>query len=190
VVPQHRWACGRCRAVHLVSDVSNNENPIFVPWTRDAGAALRAFGNLVVTSTHRWLNANVRFIKGILNVGEASAVLNDPLNSYLASLSMPQLHKFSPTSRCVTRYSLPAAPRFRICSKRLRNLAHCSTGRNSGHALASDPDNRTANGQLRRTSEHFSIPSQHISRQHLSLNFPRIAVLHCFSEDFRVSCSW
>jgi hypothetical protein len=70
------------RAIAVVQYISclmypNNENPIFAPWTRDAGGGPRClweFGGHLYT--HRWLNANVRFIRGILNVGEASAVLN------------------------------------------------------------------------------------------------------------------
>ena len=70
------------RAIAVVQYISclmypNNENPIFAAWTRDAGGGppcLWEFGGHLYT--HRWLNANIRFIKGILNAGEASAALN------------------------------------------------------------------------------------------------------------------
>jgi hypothetical protein len=66
-------------AVQYISSLMypNKENPIFAPWTPDAGGGppcLWEFGGHLYT--HRWLDANVCFLRRILNVGEASEVLN------------------------------------------------------------------------------------------------------------------
>ena len=54
-----------------------NENPVFAPWTPDAGGGppcLWEFGGHLYS--HRWLDANVGFLKRALNVQGASDALN------------------------------------------------------------------------------------------------------------------
>lgn len=70
------------RAVATVQYVSclmypENENPVFAPWTPDAGGGppcLWEFGGHLYT--HRWLDANVRFLKEKLRSQEVGGVLN------------------------------------------------------------------------------------------------------------------
>ncbi len=56
---------------------SENENPVFAPWTPDGGGGppcLWEFeGHLY---SHRWLEPNVTFLKGVLNVPGVSEVLS------------------------------------------------------------------------------------------------------------------
>jgi hypothetical protein len=65
-------------AVQYVSCLmySENANPVFAPWTHDGGGGppcLWEFqGHLY---THRWLEPNVTFLKGALNVRSLSDVL-------------------------------------------------------------------------------------------------------------------
>ena len=69
------------RAIAAVQYVSclmypENENPVFAPWTRDAGGGPPCLwdfeGHLY---THRWLQPNVDFLKGFLAVSTVSEVL-------------------------------------------------------------------------------------------------------------------
>jgi len=76
------WSLGTVgRAIAAVQYISclmypENENPVFVPWTPDRGggpACLWDFeGHLY---SHRWLEPNVNFLKGILTVQRVGEVL-------------------------------------------------------------------------------------------------------------------
>jgi hypothetical protein len=55
---------------------AENENPVFAPWTPDGGGGppcLWAFAGHFYT--HRWLEPNVAFLEGVLNVRGVSEVL-------------------------------------------------------------------------------------------------------------------
>lgn len=77
VVTGHGWTRACRGAVHLVSDIPRNENPVFAPWTPNGGGGppcLWGFeGHLY---THRWLEPNVTFLKGTLNVPGVTEVLS------------------------------------------------------------------------------------------------------------------
>ncbi|HET6178099.1 MAG TPA: hypothetical protein VFE61_14270 [Candidatus Sulfotelmatobacter sp.] len=66
-------------AVQYVSCLiySQNENPVFAPWTPDRGGGppcLWEFGGHLYT--HRWLDENIRFLRQTLNPREVTEVLN------------------------------------------------------------------------------------------------------------------
>jgi hypothetical protein len=73
---------GAISAVQYISCLmySEYENPVFSPWTGDAGGGppcLWEFGGLLYM--HRWLEPNVTFLKGILRVRRVEEVLSRAL---------------------------------------------------------------------------------------------------------------
>jgi hypothetical protein len=73
-----------------------NENPVFAPWTPNGGGGPPCLwdfeGHLY---SHRWLEPNIRFLEGVLNVADVSDVLNRAVDR----LADPPEHDVADTIR-------------------------------------------------------------------------------------------